>query len=292
MYGVLLLTRPFGSVVLGGAVIVGISASGGDCSFSGYLMGFLLGFLLSAGTKCVNDYFDREIDAINVPSRPIQSGLVTPAYALMEGAVLTTIGIVVSVLMNWLVFFIALVSIGLMSYYNWLGKRTGFLGNIIVSLCVTLTIVTGGAITSSFSRQLIFLSGMAFLTMIGLEVTKGIPDVDGDRRGNVRTLAVSHGPQNAARVAVAFFLASVAIRLIAVAYLIVTPGAPGSIWLSTVFVGLPFGFIIGLLTALGLLYSSMMLLRDASPGTAQRVDLYILAWSALGFTAYSIARIM
>jgi geranylgeranylglycerol-phosphate geranylgeranyltransferase len=295
MYGILLLTRPFGSVVLGGAVLSGILASGGSGTLSGYLMGFSLGFLLSAGAKCLNDYFDRNIDVINVPSRPIPSGTVTPTHALTAGVVLTGLGLLLSALMNWTVLLTVLVSIGLMLYYNCnlIGKRRGFLGNLVVSLCVTLSVVTGGAITGSFQGPLIFLSLMVFLTVVGLEVTKGIPDVEGDRKENVRTLAVIHGPRVAARIAVVFFLASVAIRLAGIVYLVLAPGRiSASIWGSQIYGGLSFGFVVGLLSALGLLYSSVILLRNPSPRTAWRVNNYVLAWAALGITAFSIGKLM
>jgi geranylgeranylglycerol-phosphate geranylgeranyltransferase len=295
MYGILLLTRPFGSVVLGGAVLTGILASGGYSTLSGYVMGFSLGFLLSAGAKCLNDYFDKDIDAINVPGRPIPSGMVTSAAALTGGVVLTVLGLFVSALMNWAVFLTALVSAGLMLYYNCnlIGKRTGLLGNLVVSICVTLSVVTGGAITGSFQGPLIFLSLMIFLTVAGLEVMKGIPDVEGDRSENVRTLAAVHGPRVAARIAVTLFLASVAIRLIGITYLVLAPErVSASIWVSHIYGSLTFGFVIGLLSSFGLVYSSVILLRDPSPRTARRVDIYILAWAALGITAFSIGKLM
>ena len=41
------------------------------------IFGFFTGFLLCAAAMAINDYYDRGIDAVNEPTRPIPSGLVT-----------------------------------------------------------------------------------------------------------------------------------------------------------------------------------------------------------------------
>ncbi|MEM2904454.1 MAG: UbiA family prenyltransferase [Candidatus Bathyarchaeia archaeon] len=88
--GALRLIRPVNSVMMGFAVLIGaVLASGkaieGD-SWLSLSLGFATGFALTAASMVFNDYFDREVDAVNQPRRPIPSGLVTPQEALLWGA--------------------------------------------------------------------------------------------------------------------------------------------------------------------------------------------------------------
>src|SRR5271157_2405888 len=63
-------------------------------------LGFSTGFTLAAASMVINDYYDRQIDAINEPNRPIPSGLIKPNYALWFASILTVVGFVTSYLTN------------------------------------------------------------------------------------------------------------------------------------------------------------------------------------------------
>ena len=45
--------------------------------FEPSLFGFFTAFTLTGTSMIVNDYWDRDVDAINAPERPIPSGLVS-----------------------------------------------------------------------------------------------------------------------------------------------------------------------------------------------------------------------
>src|SRR3990172_2796109 len=95
--GVIRLMRPINCVIMGFAVFVGAvlanpAFAGGDWLKIAY--GFLTGFTFCAAAMVVNDYYDRAIDAVNEPSRPIPSGLVTVREALGLGFSLTGGGFV------------------------------------------------------------------------------------------------------------------------------------------------------------------------------------------------------
>ncbi len=276
IYGILNLMRPNNGIMMGLAVITGIFiASRGDCPWLNCILGFSVGFLLTAGTMCINDYFDREIDALNAPSRPIPSGLVTASCALETGILLAVLGLIVSTLINLRAFLIALFSVGLMLYYNLAGKRTGFLGNLIVSLCVSLPFVFGGVVVGSLSGALIVFSLMAFLANTGREVTKGIADIEGDKIKDVRTLAVTCGSKKAARIAAAFYLAAVAV----------SPVPLISGWLSPLY-----GITVSA-ADLGFLYSSTRLFFGISPREALSIKSWVLLWMALGLASFLIGAL-
>ena len=72
--------------MIGFAVIVGVAFA--STRVLGFFLphlfyGFITGFMLTAASMAINDYYDREIDAINEPNRPIPSGLNTPKEALV-----------------------------------------------------------------------------------------------------------------------------------------------------------------------------------------------------------------
>ena len=80
------LMRPVNCLMMGIAVIVGAALANAQFSSVDWFslsFGFITGFMLTAASMTVNDYYDREIDAINEPSRPIPSGMVSSTEALV-----------------------------------------------------------------------------------------------------------------------------------------------------------------------------------------------------------------
>ncbi|HKM50362.1 MAG TPA: UbiA family prenyltransferase, partial [Candidatus Bathyarchaeia archaeon] len=69
------------SVMEGFAVIVGEIIATPYVTGQAVLFGYLTGFVLLAAGNIVNDYFDRDVDAINEPGRPLPSGSVSLAQA-------------------------------------------------------------------------------------------------------------------------------------------------------------------------------------------------------------------
>ena len=60
----------------------------------------------------INDYYDRKIDAVNEPSRPIPSGLVGVKEALVFVGVLTVAGLVLAYFSSVLCLLVAAASMG------------------------------------------------------------------------------------------------------------------------------------------------------------------------------------
>jgi geranylgeranylglycerol-phosphate geranylgeranyltransferase len=259
VYGIGRLLRITNSIMMGLAVIIGIFiASKGESLLENYPLGFTVGFLLTAGTMGINDYFDREIDAVNAPDRPIPSGILKPIDALILGMSLVLLGVTV-----------------LMIYYNIKGKYTGFLGNLIVSICVSLPFIFGGTVANSLSGALLTFSLMVFLANTGREVTKGIADIEGDKKKNVKTLAVIYGPKFAAKIAIFFYFTAV----------IISPFPLLMGWLSPLY-----GILVSV-TDIGLIYSSIRLFLHVSSIKARSVKSEILIWMAIGLVSFLIGAI-
>jgi geranylgeranylglycerol-phosphate geranylgeranyltransferase len=200
----------------------------------------------------INDYFDRDIDAVNEPNRPIPSGDVKPNEAVAYSLLLSAIGLAAAYATSTLNLAIAIFSWLVMMLYSAWGKRTGFLGNLMVSTCIGLPFVYGGAIAGNVNPSLLF-SALAFLSNTGREITKGIVDTEGDSARGVKTIAVAYGVERAAQLASAFYIVAAAASILPILLNLV------SLWY------IPFVAV----TDAGLIYGSITLLRDHSRETSR-----------------------
>ena len=195
--GFLRIIRPVNSVMLGAAILVGVAMAGGaNGPLLSLALVFLTGFTLTGAAMVINDYYDRDIDAVNEPGRPIPSGEVKPREAVAYSILLSAVGLAAAGLTSISALGVAALSWILMMTYSAWGKRMGFLGNLMVSTCIGLPFVYGGIVAGNVSTSLLF-SALAFLSNTGREVTKGIVDTEGDSSRGVKTVAVVYGVDRA-----------------------------------------------------------------------------------------------
>jgi len=275
--GYLRLMRPINCVMMGIAVIVGgllSDFSGFSRGWTSLLYGFITGFALTAASMAINDYYDRKIDAINEPKRPIPSGLIKPKEALAFALILTAVGFLAAFLANPtypLCLVTAVVAWTIFVAYTTVGKRSGLPGNFLVSACVAIPFLYGSiAMTNEVKLNVLLFASMAFLSNTGREITKGIVDVEGDKTQNVKTLAVRYGSKKAAIVAALFYLAAVSLSPLPWVMRLV------SFWF------IPFVAV----TDVGLVTGSFMLLKNSSRESARRVKNTVLVWFIFGLFAY------
>ncbi len=270
------LMRPVNCLMVGFAIIVGV-VMGSGASFFGQpfklLLAFLTGFALTGSAMAINDYYDREIDAINEPGRPIPSGAVKPGEALGASIFLSVVGLAASWGTGQENLTIAVLAWLTMVGYSTVGKRTGLPGNLMVSACIALPFIYGGVMVGgeALGPSLLF-SSIAFLTCLGREVTKGIVDVEGDRVSGVRTVAVSRGVKAAALLSAFFYVSAVAVSILPLYFGLV------SFWY------VPFVAV----TDFGLVYLSFSLLREPSRENGRSVKnrvLPLMMSGLLGFLA-------
>lgn len=278
--GITRLIRPLNCTVMGFAVIVGILVAIPGFSLEGkaainVFLGFITGFTFLATANVINDYYDREIDAVNEPNRPIPSGVIRPKEALVYASILSAIGYVTAFLTNLECFALATLSWILLMYYSTKGKRTGLLGNLVVSACIALPFIYGGFAAETGLNLIIGLfSAMAFLSNTGREITKGIVDVEGDRLQGVKTLAVRYGARTAAVASVCFYAAAVASSVLPI------------ILAKTSFWYLPF---VGL-ADLGFVSSSVLLISNFSRENARRIKNLVRLWMIIGLLAFVMGK--
>jgi geranylgeranylglycerol-phosphate geranylgeranyltransferase len=260
--------------MMGFAVFVGAVLANPKFFSVGWLYvfyGFVTGFMLTAASMTVNDYYDRAIDAINEPSRPIPSGTISVREALVFVIVLSVVGFAFAFLSSVLCLAVAVISWIIVVSYVTVGKRSGLPGNFLVSACVAIPFIYGSiTVANQVQLNVVLFASMAFLSNTGREITKGIVDVKGDRAKGVKTLAVRYGEKSAAVAAAVFYVSAVSLTPLPWHLGIV------SFWF------IPFVLV----TDAGLVVSSFFLLRDYSRETARKIKNLVLLWFITGLLAF------
>jgi len=275
LMGLLQLIRPLNSLIMGFAVIVGASLVSTLNFTINVLLGFVTSFSLTAASMIINDYHDREIDAINEPNRPIPKGDVNPKEALFLAAILTIIGLTAAFNTNLTSLIVAVTALTISLTYITKGKKTGLPGNLLVSATVVIPFIYGGLTVGQIQTSTLLFVAIAFFSNTGREITKGIVDIEGDRTHNIKTIAVSYGKRTAAATAAILSFLAIGISPLPWLWGLVTN------WF------LP----IVLITDIGMLASSIMLLKNYSRENAKKIKNLNLIWFTTGLLAFILGKI-
>jgi chlorophyll synthase len=173
----------------------------------------LTGPWVCATSQAVNDWFDRHVDAINEPNRPIPSGRMPGRWGLYIAVIWTFL----SLLWAWRLgtWGFAATTLGLLLAWAYSAppirlKANGWLGNTACALSYEgLAWATGAAVMlggSMPSQQTIALALLFSLGAHGIMTLNDFKAVEGDKQMGVRSLPVQLGVVNAARVACALML--------------------------------------------------------------------------------------
>lgn len=274
-FALLSMMRLPNCVMIGFAVIVGEVMASSTVPVTAAMYGFMAGFLLLAASMVLNDYFDREIDRINEPERPIPAGVIKPAEALSFSLILTALGFWFAGNSGLAALVIAIVSVIVMLSYNSRLKKTGLLGNALVSTNVAIPFVYGGFVVGSPTWSLGIFSLLAFLSSMGREIVKGIVDVSGDAAKGVKSLAATKGNAGAAKYGATMFIAAVALS-----------GLP-------LMLGIVSYYYIPLVAIcdIGFLLTAYSLVTNSSPWNAKRSKNFVLVWMTFGLLAFILGTL-
>jgi geranylgeranylglycerol-phosphate geranylgeranyltransferase len=275
LIGFLQIIRPLNCIMMGFAVIVGASLVSNISFSSSLLFGFVTSFALTAASMVTNDYYDRKIDAINEPNRPIPRGDISPKEALVFASTLSLLGLITAYLTNLPSFALAIIAWIISLIYIIKGKSTGLPGNLLVSITVVIPFVYGNLVLGQLETSTLLFVTIVFLSNTGREITKGIVDMEGDRSHNIGTIAVKYGERTAAIFASFFSLLAV--------FLSPLPWIWGLV--SNLFL-LPV-----LLTDIGLIVSAFLLLHDYSRKNAKKIKNLSLAWFISGLLAFILGSL-
>jgi geranylgeranylglycerol-phosphate geranylgeranyltransferase len=171
------------------------------------IFGFLSVFFISATSLILNDYFDLESDKINAPDRPLPAGLVTEREVVILSIVVTMLGFITAYLIGLAALFVVILVWAVGFLYNWRFKKSGLIGNLMVSFSVGMTFIFGGlAVGRPFEKIVLFFAVWVLLIDLGEEIAADAMDLEGDRQAGSRSLALVLGPENALKISAAIFL--------------------------------------------------------------------------------------
>jgi len=198
------------------AFLCGWISAGPGTDLSGWslLAGVILtGPLVCGASQIVNDWYDRDVDALNEPDRPIPSGRVPGTTAFWFAVVWTAIAQTWAILLGpWVA---AATGLGLALAWAYSApplrlKMNGWWGNSAVAISYEgLAWITGAAIVigGDLPAQPILLIALLYsIGAHGIMTLNDFKSVEGDLTMGIRSLPAQLGPTRAARVACLFML--------------------------------------------------------------------------------------
>ena len=188
----------------------------------------LAGPLVTGTSQAANDWFDRHVDAINEPDRPIPSGRVPGRMGLWIAFAWTALSLLVAAALGTWAFGAAVVGLALAWAYSAPPvrlKRNGWWGNLACAACYEgLPWFTGAAIMAGAlpSAHIVMAAALYSAGAHGIMTLNDFKSVEGDRLTGIRSLPVILGVDRAAWLA----CAAMATPQVAVIILLLAWGAP------------------------------------------------------------------
>ncbi|MGE5187790.1 MAG: UbiA family prenyltransferase, partial [Betaproteobacteria bacterium] len=143
-----ILRLPYWLMTGGLSLLTALALTKAELSIETALLTFFSMALITSAGFSINDYYDRESDAVIKPKRPIPSGLLTLRQVVAISAILFAVGLALAVWVNMLSLLILAVDSILLVLYSALVKRkSGFAANILVGLLTGTAFLYGAAVT-------------------------------------------------------------------------------------------------------------------------------------------------
>lgn len=173
----------------------------------------LAGPLMTGYTQTLNEYYDREIDAINEPYRPIPSGAIALPQVITQIIVLLVGGIGLAfVLDQWAghefptVTVIAILGTFIAYIYSAPPlklKQNGWLGTYALgSSYIALPWCTGHALFGELNWKVVVLTVIYSFAGLGIAIVNDFKSIEGDKQLGLKSLPVMFGVQTAAWICV------------------------------------------------------------------------------------------
>ena len=212
------LMKPITWIPLIWGVICGAASSGnyswtlGNVLLAAACM-LLSGPLMTGYTQTVNELFDREIDAINEPYRPIPSGAISLPQVKIQIFVLLSIAIALAYALDTAVGHefptILCIAIGgafiayIYSAPPLKLKQNGWLGTYALGASyIALPWWTGHALFGDLNWTIVILTSIYSFAGLGIAIVNDFKSVEGDRQLGLKSLPVMFGVTTAAWICV------------------------------------------------------------------------------------------
>ncbi len=167
----------------------------------------LAGPMICATSQAVNDWYDRHVDAINEPHRPIPSGRIPGRWGLYIAILWTGLSLLLATTLGTWGFVAAVIGLVLAWAYSAPPirmKQNGWWGNAACGLCYEgLPWLTGAALMTASSPdwRIVTIALLYSVGAHGIMTLNDFKSVEGDIRTGIDSLPVLLGVDRAARVA-------------------------------------------------------------------------------------------
>lgn len=184
------------------------------------LLGILSVIFLTIGYNSFNAIYDKDVDRINKPHRPIPAHILSEKHVLVISIILFVLSFTFAALINSLFFIFICISIVIAVIYSvkpiYLKKRflIGILsGNLMYAVLFPLA---GWALnpTSHISLSILII---LFVFGLGIAVLKDLEDLKGDTQFNIKTLPNVIGKSKTLIFAIACYILSIILIIVSVA---------------------------------------------------------------------------
>lgn len=167
----------------------------------------LAGPMVCASSQAVNDWFDRHVDAINEPLRPIPSGRIPGQWGLYLAILWSALSLLLALALGVWAFTATVAAVFLAWAYSAPPLRlklNGWWGNAAVGFSYEgIAWLTGAAVMlGALPNGLIFFLAISYsIGAHGIMTLNDFKSIEGDQQMGVRSLPVQLGPDRAARLA-------------------------------------------------------------------------------------------
>ena len=167
----------------------------------------LAGPMVCGTSQAVNDWFDRHVDAINEPHRPIPSGRMPGRWGLSIALLWTALSLLLATALGLWGFAATIVGLALAWAYSAPPlrlKRNGWWGNSAVAACYEgLPWFTGAAVVTAAlpDWRIVTLAALYSVGAHGIMTLNDFKSIEGDQRMGIGSLPVRLGAERAARFA-------------------------------------------------------------------------------------------
>lgn len=209
--GAIDLMRPTNAIAAGILTFIGAFVAGGLAQPILAMFAVLATVLATGGGNAINDYFDREIDSINRPDRPIPRGAVSARSALWFSALLFVAAVVFTLQLPPLAIAIAVLNLLALIAYTELFKGLPGIGNGLVGYLTGSTFLYGGAAVGGDLTTVSVLFVLAASATVAREIVKDVEDIEGDEQEGLNTLPIAVGERNALVIATGFIVFAVLV---------------------------------------------------------------------------------
>ena len=245
------------------------------------IFGIFTYFFLAGSGMVINDIYDIEIDKINRPERPIPREAISLRQAKILYFIYICIGLIFSVInstiygLGILNILVALLFGGIGWIYAKWGKKSGFIGNLIVSISFSIGMVYGAILNSSIIPSYIyFFFFTSFFLLLSREIIKGCEDIEGDEKQGVRTLAIIIGIKKSTYYAIISAFLAILFFVLPIFTTIL------NVYLFTI--SMAFGLI-------DVIYAVFLMIKSSKDKNFKKISLLLKIGAFLGLFAFILA---